>query len=540
MNEAHCQPTAVRRSPALRSALAVALCWLVAAAVFGLGPAWIGFVSDDYDLIATAGSRPWLKPLEEHHYSPVMAALWKLTSEGVIGPKTWHGLALAAHCANILLLWLILVRRLSVARFQAWTAAVLFAVNAPGFEALAWACGLGFVLVSCCILMAVYVTLSRPEEVSRRTPWVLAILQLAGYAIWDWAALLAPIALTSHVVFSPPRNAAQAIRTARLLLPMAACWAAVPIVKRSLGIALGYGVTLDLARSAYFVLTAPLRTVYPWGEAALFKSPAGLAAAILVVFVFAAGSRADRRMGWASAVFLLCQGPYALLGAPESRYFYLSTAFLACAAVVGLARWPDRRLRLVLLIALVGLHGLCSAGRALLWKGAYREALHVKDAIEAIADGERGRELVVVNLPDRYGPAGLVWRPYLWRKGLSAIRARIVRVNTPGCPFTWADSGIPTLPPERIASEYGGRRICEVIYAEPGRWQVFAVVPWDAAGHFTREGGRIGSGPDGGTGAAGSSLAAAGFPAAGVRAAPAGKPRTPAAAAGPGSAMSDR
>jgi hypothetical protein len=467
-----------------RSALAVALCWVAAAAVFTLGPAQIGFVSDDYDLVATAGATPWLKPLEEHHYSPVLAALWKLSSQDAIGPKTWHGLALAAHCANILLLWLILVRRLSVGRFQAWMAALLFAVNAPGFEALAWACALGYVLVTSCVLTAVLVALSRPEEFSRRTPWVLGILQLAAYAIWDWGALLAPMVLASHVLFSPPRNAAQAMRSARSLLPMVVCWAAVPIVKRSLGIALGYAVSLDLARSAYFLLTAPLRTVYPWGEAALFKSPAGLAAAGLVVLLFVLGSRADRRIGWASALFLLCQGPYALLGAPESRYFYLGTAFLACAAVIGLARLPPRIMRahVVLLIALVGLHGLCSVGRALLWKGAYLEAVHVKSAIEALAAGEPERELVVVNLPDRYGPPGLVWRPYVWRRGLSAIHARIVRVNTPGCPFTWAESGIPAMPRERIASEYRGRRICEVIDAEPGRWRVFAVVPWPKKG----------------------------------------------------------
>ncbi len=536
--------------------LAVALCWVAAAAVFALGPAQIGFVSDDYDLISAAGSTPWLKPLEEHHYSPVLAALWKLSSQAVIGPKTWHGLALAAHCANILLLWLILVRRLSVARFRAWMAVLLFAVNAPGFEALAWACTLGYVLVTSCILMAVYLALSRPEEFSRRAAWVLGILQLAAYAIWDWAALLAPIVLVTHVVFAPPRNAAQAMRSARLLLPMFACWAAVPIVKRSLGIALGYGVTLDPVRSAYFVLTAPLRTVYPWGEAALFKSPAGLAAAALVVLLFVLGSRADRRIGWAFALFLLCQGPYAMLGAPESRYFYLGTAFFACAAAIGWARLPDRRLRLALLIALVGLHGVCSVGRALLWKGAYREAIHVKDAIEALAAGERERELVVVNLPDRYGPPGLVWRPYVWRRGLSAFHARIVRVNTPGCPFTWAESGIPMMPRERIAPEYRGRRICEVTYAQPDRWQAFAVVSWPQrgdsplsnqgdspffwAGHLTRGGGRIRSGPDGGTGTLGSFAAAAAFPAAGLPATPAGKPRARDTAPASGSAMSDR
>ena len=55
---------------------------------------------------------PWLYPIKAHHYSPVIAALFKLTAQGVIGAAAWHLLAHAAHGVNILLVWLILVRGL--------------------------------------------------------------------------------------------------------------------------------------------------------------------------------------------------------------------------------------------------------------------------------------------------------------------------------------------------------------------------------------------------------------------------------------------
>ena len=156
----HARPDA--SSPPARAKLwtaaAILSCWLAAAAMFCAGPARIGFLSDDFDLIARAGSTPWLR-LEGHHYSPVIAALFKLTAQGVFGAATWHLLALAAHGVNILLVWLILVHGLRIARPYAWVATMLFALGAPGFEAIAWAASLGYVLVESTLLAAVYLSL---------------------------------------------------------------------------------------------------------------------------------------------------------------------------------------------------------------------------------------------------------------------------------------------------------------------------------------------------------------------------------------------
>ena len=55
-------------SPSVRAkvwtATVILSCWLAAAVVFCAGPARIGFLSDDFDLLARAGSAPWLYPIE--------------------------------------------------------------------------------------------------------------------------------------------------------------------------------------------------------------------------------------------------------------------------------------------------------------------------------------------------------------------------------------------------------------------------------------------------------------------------------------------
>jgi hypothetical protein len=485
------------RSKRSQSVAALAVCWLAAAFVFVLGPAQIGFMSDDHDLIATAAATPWLGRLEPHHYSPALAVLFKLTSQGAIGPVVWRGLAFLGHCVNILLLWRILVGRLAINRVAAWAATFWFSMNAPGFEALAWACALGYVGLTALILLAVELSLRQPEEFSWPAAVALAFLQLAAYAVWDWAVLMAPVVALSYLASPRPlagegqwvrasasedtgllRTAPPWLRAAAFFAPMIACWAAVPIVKWCAGITLGYHVSIDVVRAGYFLLTAPLRGIYPQGTASLYKSPAGLAAATVAIVLLAASSRSDRRIRWAALLFVLCQVPYALFGAPESRYFYLGIAFLASAVALAVGRIRHKRLRLAALVTLAAINALWAVDRSILWKGAYREAVRVKEAVEAIAAREAEKPLVIVNLPDRYGPADLVWRPYVWRNGLAAIRAPIARVNTPDCPFNWIDSDIPAMAAGQIASKYAGQPICEVIYADPADWRVFAVVPW--------------------------------------------------------------
>ncbi len=83
--------------------------------------------------------------------------------------------------------------------------------------------------------------------------------------------------------------------------------------------------------------------------------------------------------------------------------------------------------------------------------------------------------IVVVNLPDLYGPENLIWRPYVWRNGLTAFNGEIIRVNTPCVPFTWDVSGVPVMARSDIRKQYPDHKLIEVTYAEPQDWRHFAV-----------------------------------------------------------------
>jgi len=173
-------------------------------------------------------------------------------------------------------------------------------------------------------------------------------------------------------------------------------------------------------------------------------------------------------------MFFVCQIPYVLFGAPESRYFYLACPFLYLSLVLSASHLPGRKIRLAVVLALVAMNAVWAVDRAALWKGAYREAQRVKTAIEARMQHRSGL-IVVVNLPDRYGPDNLMWKPYVWRNGLIAFHGEIIRVNTPGVPFTWDAADILVMARSDIRKAYPGHKLIEVTYAEPYDWRHFAI-----------------------------------------------------------------
>jgi hypothetical protein len=257
------------------------------------------------------------------------------------------------------------------------------------------------------------------------------------------------------------------------------------IGRTACGYSPGYSnVPLSFFRVGYFLLTSGVRIVFPNGSIHFCRSPWGLAWTLGIVVFLAAWSRFDVRIRLLTVLFFLWQGPYVVFGATESRYFYLGSVFALGAVVLGITQFRRRWLGFGLVFALVVCHAVWSFDRALLWKGDYREAQRIKARLEALAAGAPDGQLVVVNLPDHYGPPDLLWKPTMWRNGVQAIRAQIHRVNTPDCPFSWVDSGIPTMSREAIAAQYPRQPICEVMWSEPvsdsssGQWQHFVVVPW--------------------------------------------------------------
>ena len=421
------------------------------AAIFLAGPGQVGFLSDDYDLIQMASTSSWLH-VKAHDFSPVMVSLLKATSAGWLGHGSWLFLTFSAHCCNIALVWFILLRRFKAPRLQAWTITLLFVLNAPGFEALAWATCVVYVLVTVWILLGVWLVLCPDLQRRKRTRWLLAALQALALLTWDWGILFAPIMLLcftySYTCSQAPPGIAllagsacigceakprcqcaarrslgtrESLRPAMgmcreglaLLWPTFFCWAILLLVKAVLGCSFGYSVALDPMRSAYYLLTAPVRSLFPNGVATFYRSPLGLGIAACVVLVLGGLSLVDRQVRLATCVFLLYQVPYVLLGMPESRYFYAGALFLFIVLVLGTER-VRRSFGLGLAVILIGSHALWSVERAVLWKGAFREAQQIKSALEQAGGVPSDSPLVVVNLPDHYGPEGLIWRPYMW------------------------------------------------------------------------------------------------------------------------------
>jgi hypothetical protein len=457
--------------------------WCIALGLMLLGPAKVGFLCDDFELISEAADVSAVKTVEPHHWAPLMMCLYKATAMGSIGRGAWLAIAYGAHLLNIAMLFMLL-SRLRFSLFETWLVTVLFATCPAGFEALAWSAAVGYVLTVSLILAGLLVLLPLDRQHSRWSVIALGLLQAAAALVWDWGILFAPImALCFAVTVTDMKCLAAVVRRCVSVLWAAlACWLLVVVLRAALAQRVGYGVSFDPLRSGYFLLTAALRCMYPNGSRAFFRSPVGLSVSVSLVLVLLWLSRSHCRIRGASAIFVLCQVPYVLFSSIQSRYFYVGCAFLYAAIAALVSLIPRRSIRLVVFAGLVLSAGLWAGQRALLWRDAYAEAQRLKAGIEAYAR-KASAPLVVVNLPYEYGPEGWMWMVPLWRNGMSAFKGEIIRVNTPGAPFTWGVPDIPVMLPEDVRRKFSGHSIVEVRYAQPHDWKRFAIQELSAVAH---------------------------------------------------------
>jgi hypothetical protein len=142
-----------------------------------------------------------------------------------------------------------------------------------------------------------------------------------------------------------------------------------------------------------------------------------------------------------------------------------------------ISKIPQKAIQVALISAFIAVNSVWAYERSRLWKGAYEQAQEVKRQIETIPLGVNAK-LLIVNLPDRYGPEDLVWRPYMWLHGKSVFDRTFQRANTIGCPFIWDGSGIPIMNRSSIKRSYKGMTIYEVVYENAGDWKSFKLVPF--------------------------------------------------------------
>jgi hypothetical protein len=120
----------------------------------------IGFLSDDFVLLAHAAARQWIGASASPFIRPVPLMVWA----AMIGlfettPAWFHLLTLVLHAANGALVYG-LARRSSLPASASVVAAALFLVNPTSVEAVAWASGIQDLLMTTLCLVFVLMTLS--------------------------------------------------------------------------------------------------------------------------------------------------------------------------------------------------------------------------------------------------------------------------------------------------------------------------------------------------------------------------------------------
>lgn len=442
------------------------------------GSFWVGYISDDYDLLRRAPSVSIFRPLGDHHYSPFISWLFKLAAEHDFSPVLWHCVAVAVHTVSVVLVLALARIALRMRAWPALTVTALFALSAAGYEALAWACSIGYVLVLPPILLALLIIMDAPARRAVSTGILLAILQACAFLLWDWGILLFPLLSLAFLMWRLPRKDLRLRQASSLLWPCLVTWCLFVWLKGASGYRPGYHMPLDyLMIGAKTLAAAPLTNLLPNANEVFIKSIPGMLSAGSVWAMLCWSAVKNRVVALSVALYLVCLLPVVLFAALQARYTYIATPFLGMAIVGIVSQLRIKHLAPALCSLLILANAVWATERSQLWVGAYRAVRTLQTAINKIPDVGKDR-LVVVNLPDSFGSPNMIWRPFVWRNGLSAFQRKIERVNTPYCPFISKEAPIRTMERNEIAACFPESDIYEVKYLVPEDWRQFHLVPF--------------------------------------------------------------
>lgn len=441
------------------------------------GSFWIGYISDDYDLLYRAQSVSILRPIEKHHFSPVVAGLFKLAALHDLSPVLWHCVALTAHTASVVLVLSLARLFLCMPTWPALTVTAFFALSAAGYEALAWACSIGYVLVLPPMLLGVLLAIGTPARKFVTTSIFLAVLQAGAFLVWDWGILLLPLVSLAFLIWRLPQEDMRLRKAFSMLWPCIVTWGLFVWLKSASGYHPGYHAALNkLTLVAKMLAAAPMTNLLPNTNWSFLKSFTGILCAGSFWAVLCWSAVKNRVVALSVALYLVSLLPVLLFGVLQARYAYIATPFLSMAIVGMVSQLRMKHLVLSVCSVLILAHAVFAIERSQLWTGAYRAAHTLQTAIEDVPDAGKD-PLVVVNLPDSFGPPNMLWRPFVWRNGLSAFRRKIERVNTPHCAFIWPESPIRMVARNEIGGCFPERDIYEVTYLVPGDWRRLSLVP---------------------------------------------------------------
>ena len=443
------------------------------------GSFWTGFISDDYELMNKAEHISFLNPLETHHQSLFILSLFKLASQGHLSPLVWHFLALLAHFANVIIVFFIARRGFDFSHNFALVLSLLFALNPAGYEAIAWPCAVGYVYVAIPLLLSLLLVLNTNKTRVKLHGFIVAMLQFVAFLIWDWGILLMPILCVCFVLFILPTRRLSIRKSIEFIAPTFFCWLFVMTYKFLTGYSVGYHILPPEPITAIkYFLGSPLLGLFPYQSLGFYQSFTGITLdsfLLLLIFFFSIRYLFVR---FQVVLFFLCQIPYVIFAAPQSRYFYFPVLFLYASLLFVTSKIPKRSIQMALIIAFIAINTMWAYDRSRLWKGAYEQAQEVKRQIETIPLG-MNEKLLIVNLPDHYGPEDMIWPPFMWRNGISVFDRTFELVNTTGCPYTYERSGIPIMDRSSIERSFKGMTIYEVVYEKAGDWKRFKVLPFE-------------------------------------------------------------
>lgn len=400
----------------------------------------VGFISDDWSLLQRAETGSIFSVMEQHHYSPFIAAIFKVTSYFQLSPVWIHLLAFLIHGVNIFLVTVI-CGRLGMSRGEKWIVSSLFALSPAGFESLAWCCAIGYVLCSTWILLAIRLTVATRDVEIPKYPYRLAFLQLLAFATWDWGILLTPLAVCikwfycRHWELKP-------------FYPAVFVWAAVMLGKQLAGFSLGYELNSPLAAlknlGASFMLI-----LWPEFSRSFYESFWGIALGVVSVALFLRLAIKDRISLVGLLLFILATIPVALLSYPQSRYVYLSAFFLYWI----LARFFHQGTfgKALALIYIVGSLSWTIERRDM-WIEADLQAKFFKKTVESA--NQVYEKLALANVPDQVSGFDRVWLPTVWRCGTECLGSNVLVMN----PFGKEPIAETELPEEYHVLKIGDRR----------------------------------------------------------------------------------
>lgn len=449
-----------------------ALALLAAGVLYLYFGASVGFLSDDFILKHNAATGSIWAPLEAGHHAPLVRLLLKLAGQGQLSAFGVLLISLAGHALNIFLAWRIL-RQLWPAtenRSIVTGVALLFAINAPGVEAVVWRCAVGYVLVAAPLLGALWagIAFARGRLGLISATLLFALFQAWALLAWDWGALTTPMLgvtlLWACIFRQRPAPRLQFSRMfAALLAPMAVLGLAM-MLKAGHGVDAGYRINAPLT-VLKLLFVAPAYTLVP-------LAPTGTLAAKAVTAFLAVGMWALLGVSaWKSntarlfvALYVLFLLPAVLLSAIQLRYLYLPCLFFYGAVFPALGMLPKERINRILpALAVISL--AMTFSQLVLWNRAYEASQGLLQEI-ATAKRESEKPLLLVNVPDVYGPQWLLFSPFTWRNGLeSALGFTPQRAYTPDSWFTdWPNKpGAFIAPMPEICARFPDNAVYEIL-----------------------------------------------------------------------------